>query len=533
MLKVLIVDDFEPDRITLREILSTFSSLNIEIIGECEEGQQALEFVNKYQPDIVVTDIEMPFIDGLGLTRNLNISFPHIKIIFCSLYDDFEYAKKAVSLSSYGYVLKPIDKLELYECIKSASNAIERELIFKEEQLRNKTLLEGSKPLMANKLLREVVLNSDFDSVDFWEKISFLKVNFVKGAYAVIYLEVDKFDKQGNNIVLLDKHILKIDEVISRLKKNLGVDQIIRLDNLHYVIPLSHCEPEGIRAMLTQYATRILEETCNSDLYFTLSTSQIYQEIQELHKGLEQCKKIMDQKFYLGHNQLLSKSMLIAKEDSKFDRKLLQEQIKKLLALQEEEEIKNELYSLVEPLKKELNKKEILHLCFSILLQENRMIQEQNLTDENFLGSESQLWERLNQFETLESTLLWLVSQLQEVIQYLSLPNRTKQSSLVSRIIDFLNNNYSLNIGLNDVSEELALTPNYLNSIFRNSLGVTITDYILSKRLDQARLLLKDQNLKVYEIGNSVGFKNTAYFCSVFKKSTGLTPKQYREKYVQ
>ena len=129
MVKILIVDDFLADRRSIRSLLTSFTRLDIEITGEAENGLQALEQIEANVPDIVISDIEMPLCDGFELARNIRIHYPDIKIIFCSIYDEFEYARQALYFGGYGYILKPIDPNELNQCIQRVTSKISDETI--------------------------------------------------------------------------------------------------------------------------------------------------------------------------------------------------------------------------------------------------------------------------------------------------------------------------------------------------------------------------------------------------------------------
>jgi len=159
--KILIVDDFESDRLALRKTIESWNESSIEIIGECETGLQALEFLEELIPDIIISDIEMPTLNGVDMAKIIKEKYNNnIKIIFCTLYNEFKYAKEAIAANSYGYILKPIQSEELCECVERVISEITEEVKSMQEVNSIKKTIEEFKPILADNFLKEMIHKS-------------------------------------------------------------------------------------------------------------------------------------------------------------------------------------------------------------------------------------------------------------------------------------------------------------------------------------------------------------------------------------
>ena len=120
-MKILVVEDFAIDREEVVSILQSFRDLSIEEIRTCENGMTALEMTDTFVPDVILCDVEMPYMDGFTLLREVRAQYPDMRFVFCSLYNRVEYFKNALDLDSNGYLLKPLDPMQLHDCLQRFS----------------------------------------------------------------------------------------------------------------------------------------------------------------------------------------------------------------------------------------------------------------------------------------------------------------------------------------------------------------------------------------------------------------------------
>jgi YesN/AraC family two-component response regulator len=436
MIKLLVVDDFTIDREIMIELLSRFTEYPVEIIGTCENGAAALCFIQDTKPDIVVCDIEMPLMSGIDLAREVIKRKLDIKFIFCSLYDEFEYAREAIFLHSSGYVLKPIDPIELYECLKKCIE----EILSKEEQEISFSKIQSfiqSNQLILSTVFFKRLINGDFASEsEALEAARYCNIDVANKLYRLLFIEINFSDLTMHSMASADSILessMSIFNILERLLEAHNPAYIIRTDEIHFLVLLVGSDREELADRLRLYANSVLDEF-------------------KLHP----------------HNPLMIISM-----------------------------------------KTDFSHTDTVCHNFGQLLQANKGLQKQTILDKS--ESQGQEQER----DTENSSSIHMANRC------LVLSEQVKQ---------YVKKNIHRNIGLTDVAEDLNYSTNYINTIFKQESGLTISEYILYQKMEKAKALMKDVRNRVYRISEMLGYSHPAYFCNVFKKYTGVTPKQFREK---
>lgn len=543
MYKILIVDDFVADRENIKDIIRAFKDIDIQIVGESENGLQALEMIESCRPDIILSDIEMPVCDGFELAKNIRISFPQIKIIFCSLYDEFEYAKRALYFDSYGYVLKPIDPQELRQCIIKVTGSLSDEF-HQQEQIREfeyiKTLLVGYKPILVENFLKNLIqgLNSNSEE-DIWEKIYYLGLNLRKGIYCLAYIEIDDFDKvtSGQTVEKQQIFSLKVYEKIKALLGSFDHTTLIRMDESHFVCIFSFVQETGTESVLkSAYAccNKILIEFKKSDVSLTLTVSSCCQSIFEIKSLYEQGNYLMKHKFSLGKGKVIySDEVPSNKSYPDVDFNSILKETRFLLNSGTREVVYDYIDKLFTNLPENSGEQYLKNLCFCIVICVQIVLNENNDNFNEVFNSESLVWEKLLQFETIIDARNWIKNILVSINEYLANKSMNKNKLITADVKKYIEKNYVKNINLDVLAADLFYSPNYLNRVFKQETGETIFDYATHYRIEKAKNMLSDPKVKFYEVTEILGYSNPAYFSYVFKKFTGLSPKEYRERNVK
>jgi len=258
MVKILIVDDLLADRRNIRSLLTGFTHFNIQITGEAENGLQALEQIEANRPDIVISDIEMPLCDGFELARNIRMHYPVIKIIFCSLYDEFEYARQALYFGGYGYILKPIDPNELEQCIQRVTGMISDESAEqrrRQESEEIRSIFAMYQPVLAENLLKEILYSVPQSSVPgLWDRLAYLRFNLSPGLFVVAYFEIDDFETitSADRFEQHQVFSLRIARRIQKILGNEGSTPLVRLDDPHFAVIFNLTTPD--QSLLSKWA---------------------------------------------------------------------------------------------------------------------------------------------------------------------------------------------------------------------------------------------------------------------------------------
>jgi two-component system, response regulator YesN len=533
---ILVIEDFFVDRENLKELLGTFKDLEIEVIGSCENGNQALEFISKNQPEIIISDIEMPGMNGFEMARIIRKEYPNIKMIFCTLYNQFEYAKTALCLDGYGYILKPVDSNELRECITRVIGLITTQTQQTKENDYLRTILYESKPILIENFIRELVYGLNNDIRDIWDRIEFLKLDIKEGMYSVALLEIDDYEKITSNQTIEQKQIFSV-KVYERIKKaasGIRATVLTRIDDFHFVIIsnlVKAIEGEECIKVLSEICNKLLREFYQSDISISIAVSSYCKKITEIYNLFEQCNYILRYKYSLGkgkiiHNRDIPSSMICP--DINYN--AIQKEIRFLLNSGNSEEIGLYIDQLFENIPGNAGEQYLKNFSFCFVICIQTVLSENNDDFKRVFDDDKLIWEKLLKFETILDVRNWLKNLAVFINEYLMKKNSNKNKVTSTEVKRYVEKNYKNDLSLEVISADLFYSPNYLNNIFKQETGDTIYEYVCKYRIEKAKEMLSDPRVKLYEVADSLGYSHTAYFSNVFKKYAGLTPKAYRER---
>ena len=542
MVKILIVEDFLADRRSIRSLLTGFMHLDIQITGEAENGLQALELIEESHPDIVISDIEMPLCDGFELARNIRMNYPNTKIIFCSLYDEFEYARQALYFGGYGYLLKPIDPNELEQCIQHVTGKISDESA---EQRRSKeseeirSIFAMYQPVLAENTLKEILYGVPQSSVPgLWDRLAYLGLNLSPGLFGVAYFEIDDFETITRADSFEKRQVFSL-RITRRIQENLGSEEsppLVRLDDAHIAVIFNHTTPDP--ALLSKRAydacTRVLVDFLKSDVSLTISLSQPCASMDEIAGLYQQCLYQMKHKYLLGKGKIiLPEDVPSTRTAPDLDLNAVLKEVRFLLNSGAYPEINAYVGHLFYNIPRGAGEAYLKNLCFYLVICAQTVLNENNETFDGVFHSEIQIWEKLSGFETIEDATAWIVEIMALCNQYLAGKSSTSNAQIVERVKKYVECNYVKNISLEDMAADLFYSPNYINRIFKQVTGETIFNFASAYRIEKAKEMLLDPRIKLSGVSEALGYSNPAYFSFIFKKATGLTPKEYRERMVR
>jgi len=372
-LRLLIADDNE---IQIESILTyvDWESLGVAEIKTAKDGMECLELAETFHPHIVITDVEMPRLDGIELARLLKQKDKRIKLIFISCHEKFEYAQKAIEYGSSAYILKPISYSEIESVAKQVIGELQQE--FEIESMRGEFL----------------------EKQDQFER------------------EFDVIENTGDeklDIFMIQQEILRL----------------IEQDQENEIIPF--------------FEEKYFSRVSHQDFAYTK------------------------------------------------------------------------------------------YMCYSIVNALQLVSKSKGIDMEELIGPSSLLWEKLASFRTDTEIVHWLTNLLYLMIKHLIETENNSYQKIVNDIKTMIDRDlYSIE-SVEEIARELKISSSYAKNIFKTNMGITIFDYLFEKRMKEAKKLLDDPYLKIYEVAERLGYKSKAYFSSAFQKYTGMTPNEYRKRKVQ
>lgn len=533
MYKLLIVDDFFVERENVKDILAE-SDLPIEVCGECDNGQQALEVIDDLKPDFVLTDVEMPFMNGMELADKLNRSYPDITTVMFSFYDKFEYVKKALESDTYAYILKPIIADEFIDTfiklIQDKEAADKR--VRNEEEL--KRLVEESKPILSRNFIRELFEGKIKDTGNILDKLSYYDIPYDHNTFNVVVIEIDDYDDSVRQKTYEEAEMLslRIDQTLDTYNKsNLSLWTRIDYKTWALLTWLGRESVLGIEESVYGLCDHMSETMKAFDISLSFGISDEFVLMTDIGKAVKQGMKALDNKFHFKQGQMIRYEEIQGIETT-FELELgrVQKEVAEIVLSGNEGQALKFIRKLFDEMGTGVPKESVRNLCIGIITSIKVTIESQFITLEEILGDEAMVWEKLIRFETIYDIKNWLKNILVFTIRHLNEQKDESSLKISDEVKSYIEGHYGDHITVKEIAEVMHYNPNYLNNVFKEESGITVLEFITSYRVEKAKVLLKsDTSAKVKEISVAVGYNNEAYFRSLFKRHVGLSPKDYRK----
>lgn len=536
MLKVFLVED---EAIIRRGIKNNipWEKEGFEFVGEASDGELAYPMIKKIKPDIVITDIKMPFMDGLELASIIKKEMPDTKIIILSGYNEFDYAKRAISIGVTDYQLKPISSDKLLETIKRVGEIIREEKA--QKKLLNEYIKENQENLELEKAkLFYALADNSMSTAEILEWGGELGLDLTASYYTVILLKI--FSSSVGNTY--QEHLVEMERKVEGfLECQECIYYFKRWGEGWFLLVRSEDENEfsDLTQELKQYLASLFVREKESLRYFGGIGSTV-QRLRDVSQSFNSASRLFAARFFMELNQIITEDELhrieaAQKENedlkdiniSNMDRKLLED----FLKVGDAEEAGPFLDTYFE---------KIGVGNYSSLMFRQYLMVDMFLGVSKFLeGLDSDSQELMDKFGDTEEIKVRIHST-EQMIQYMkdlfteamklrdSL-SQDKYSRLLEEAQKYVKQNYSSNeISLNMVASHVGISPSYFSTIFRQETGSTFTEYLTEIRMEKARELLRCTSKKTAEIAYDIGYKDAHYFSYIFKKTQGITPKEYR-----
>ena len=532
--KVLLVDD----EILVREAISAkieWNKLGFELAKDCENGKDAIEFMEKNQVDVVLTDICMPYIDGMGLSKYVYENFPQTTIIIFSGYSDFEYAKQAIQYKVAEYILKPVTARELSEVLSRIKEKLDSERQ-QEQKIDELTKVYHSytknEALIISRTLSRLVKGTQEVETSLKELEEF-GISVESSAYRVAAVDIDVYsdlyeveDELKKESALMS---FVVENISSEIVNNHGAGLAYRdSDNRVCILFLTNKPKE-----FTEEAVKICREI-KQTVYDTMKLSismgigRYVHSLDELYKSYDSAAEFLKYRYTKGcgvifdcEKEIVSGNPMELEQDFKdlasavrgSDRKALMDTIDHI-----EGWMRNGYVSR--------NK------CVAYLHQVLRIIYETvQETEESFQLKDSDI-SNITDARSLQKAVALIRDYASRGLEAAMAAGQSSGERQAVMAVDYLKENYSNpDLSLNHICEYLNISTSRFSSIFKETTGKTFTEVLTNIRMERAKQLLRQTSLKNYEIAEKVGFSDPHYFSIAFKKMTGKTPKEYaREK---
>ena len=517
-LKVMIVDD----EILFREFMITrldWNELNLDIVCAVSNGMDALNQIHRLKPDIILADINMPYMDGLQLTKRVHDLYPHIAVILITGYSEFEYAKQAIRNGAMDYILKPFEDQELINVLEKTIEKIKKNNESPTEDIFN----------MAKESLYLSILHKKFDE-SFAEQMKQLQLTFEDSYYVVCMIEVN----QDPSLHLLPSLRLK-SSLSSLLNNALQSHQLLCLltepDNKYTAIIALSDEPSqsDIITRLEKFKQDVLQYLT---LTVTIGVGSYRSTYCELANSYQEASLALNQKLLYGTNKVMAYHDLTSNQTLEFYTSKLHENLLKALRQKLENAIHEQLYDLYQYIKTSRLHTDLVHTIYSGIISLGlSYASEQGITIQQLMGDENDTpMQRLKRNKTLYAIHEWTLKLYIEILNATNQQKVSKSSTIVRSIEQYiLNHFHQQDLSIEQIASAHYLNADYIRSIFKKHRGTTLYEYIIDIRMQHARQLITQQT-KLSVVAELCGFNDPSYFSRSFKKYFGITPSEYALK---
>lgn len=505
MHSILIVDD---ERIERRGIKSLLEKIEVELdIKETSNGKEALEYLIKNRVDILLTDIKMPFMDGIELIENLKKNDIKLKIVIFSGYEEFEYAKFATKMGVQDYILKPVDPNEFKETIIRIINEIKKESDENHKKIKNISFIK-------EQLLHYLINGMPLEEVE-------------KRVEDIIDLSSLK---SFNRLLLIDfnKNIKNEDEVklrsIIRIHMD-GLYEYLNLNSQHILLIFkqNYRDMNGSYNFAMKIHDHILREL-NINCYISISDE--LEDIKKISQCYKKLELLLEKKFYDTKNYIFiengsnNDNMVI-----KIDDDIVIKQIRQDIKMKNINSIKKQFNYLCEKYSQEEDfSTTYIKFIFSSLIKE--FFKSLPQVNEKQLKDDIDKMYKSKDFLSVINITNTYIKGIEEVFS----DNPVMVHREIESIKQYIYENYSEDLSVEQLADRVCLAPNYLSYIFKKETGENLSKFIKTYRMTKAKEMLDNTYEKIVNISNSVGYQNVSYFCQSFREYFGVSPQKYRDK---
>lgn len=507
--------------------------------GEASDGELAYPMIIKEKPDILITDIRMPFMDGLELCKLVKKELPNIKILILSGYDEFDYAKEAIRLGVTEYLLKPISSGKLLEALNGVSESIRREKEDKDlvrkymEEMRENSEHEKQK-------FFEQMIAGNLSMADALETGKKYEMSLSAGMYNLLLFRFTLGEENRKSGELLGEAEYAIEKLTERLEYVFEFQRGV--EGWAFLLMADNEEQMSERVKELSKDLEEIMKNYSTIAYFG-GIGQPVARLRELEESFGEAERALAARFTMELNRIISVDdiRMAQNVDTLDDIEITsfgeiektRTMLEKFLNNGVEDEIDefvdvyiNELPE--ENLKSVLMRQYIIMDAYIVMMSFCEKIE--GIEGEMQAQSE-ELKNSMKTIQTVEEIKNYIRMLLKKIIGVRDTISGRRYSDIIEIAKDQIRKTYmSDEISLNTIAAEVGMSPSYFSSIFSKEMGKTFVEYLTEIRMDRAKELLMCSSMKTSEIGYEVGYKDPHYFSYIFKKTQNCTPKEFRAR---
>lgn len=541
MLKIFLAEDEVIVRETIKRMIP-WEDLGFELVGEAADGEMALPLLLRQKPDLLITDIKMPFMDGLTLAKVAKKEIPGLKVVILSGYDDFNYAKQAINIGVEDYLLKPITKNALIERLTEIRSRYEHEKTQKEYYEKFHREMQAYEKNSSRDFF-EALVSGSMDMMEIYRRSEKLGLDIVAEAYNVLIFTMnceEDFSGQREGYSEWEAESLELLEEF--FSENTSA-MLFRCNIFSYGVLIKGQKEtieENTRSCVSEIQ-RIFDRKEQKRQWFVAAGEPV-ERLSQIQKSYYSASRAFSHRYLYDENILYYDEMAsmekknVTEDDSTYLQKvdvnalnpaILQKFLSNGLLEETENFVKDYFYAIgQEPLESLVFRNYVtLNVRFSVMsfLKEigcdTRTLEQEDTED---VLSESS--------KSLENAIAYAEKIISQAIALRDQNPGNKNRSILKTAVDFIDSHYTEeDMSLNKAANAANVSANHFSALFSQNMGQTFIEYLTNLRMNKAKEYLRCTSMRSSEIAGEIGYKDAHYFSYLFKKTQGMTPSDYRK----
>ena len=488
-----------------------------EFCGEAPDGEMALPLLQTIQPDVLITDIKMPFMDGLELARIVRERLPATKIVILSGHDEFEYAQAAITLGVTDYLLKPVTVQDLHGVLQKLAALLDQERQAQENLKRLRTQVEEGRGSAREHLLLDLIVGA-VSSADAIKEAQALDLDLIAGAYVVVVIKIALCDRAAQFDY---REYERVRQAISSLSERRTDVFVINKDLEEMVLIMTGSTPDDVLSQCDALLALIQQRMAATNCTLTIGRGAPKKRLTEICPSFMEA--LIDAQATNKHGNGSSGNSVGKAELLKVNKSAVDNYLKCGV----KEDFDDFFDTFIRPLGESALKSSIV---------KNYIVMDVVLTTAKFLnelgGNIDRVIPDLSFIEdlvTIEQIRHQVQAILVNALIFRDGQTTSQYAGMIQQARDYIDNHYAdSNISLTEVASQAHLSPSHFSTVFSQETGHTFKDYLTEIRIRTAKELLRTTALRSFEIADQIGYSDPHYFSYVFRKHTGLSPKEFR-----
>ncbi|MEC0227570.1 response regulator [Paenibacillus alba] len=521
MFSVVIVEDEYIVRYGIRSMIE-WEKIGLTVIGEAANGQEALALIRQEPPDILITDIKMPIMDGIGLISEVRKFSPNMKILILSNLEDFQYAKEAIRYGVSEYLIKSdMMPRDFEQALMKVKEALEEASPNREEKQS-----ASAQPLWKEKLLLDLVEGTGTEQLSVQSAIESLGLLDAKLPLYVLHI--------GKNALQLG-----ITEGQSYIRS--ALDRVVaaeygasfevfpdRLGEMNVLLFSRKAQDlKAVREIAQSLLTYLLD---HYEMLCTIGVSRGIMAWTDLHNAHEQAMTAAKYKMFIGSGKVIVYGVdyIPVQNQQTEPIKVSTNHIHSMVYAFQSEELQAYLEEIFEHLASRKDYDMVQIISLELLIMLTTLWSDVSSDQHNIIHLKKQYFDQLAKLETIQQSKTWFLQAFEELVQHMIHVYNSDRNGII-KAAQYIQMYYHQEISLQSISQLVHLSKNYFANLFKKEMGESFLEHLTRIRIEKAKALLTGE-LKTADIGHLVGIQDPKYFSKVFKKITGVSPSEYRNR---